>query len=259
MRIADSWFETHSLSEDVTLIRETHVAEYLRCNIWHVRGRDRDLLIDTGTGMRPLKIEVPRLTERPVVAVVTHTHFDHSGGLHEFSHRCGHPAEADIIAHPDPHNTAADAGFVRAEMISALPFQGFHHESFSVRTAPLTQLIDEGDVLDLGDRVFRVLHLPGHSPGSIALYEERTQILFSGDAVYDGPLYDTVYHSDAAVYAESLRRLRELPVSAVHAGHDDSFDAAQMRVIIDEYFAGGRRIGHGASWVQEQIDAEREG
>ena len=45
----------------------------------------------------------------------------------------------------------------------------------------------------LGDRHFEVLHLPGHSPGSIGLWERRTGILFSGDALYDGPLLDELF------------------------------------------------------------------
>ena len=96
--------------------------------------------------------------------------------------------------------------------------------------------------MDLGDRSFRVLHLPGHSPGSIGLYEERTGILLSGDAIYDGEFIDDYYHSDAEAYRATLRRLRDLPVSIVHAGHDRSFDAETMRKVIDAYLAGGQRM-----------------
>ena len=50
--------------------------------------------------------------------------------------------------------------------------------------------IGEGDVIDLGDRAFEVLHLPGHSPGSIGLWDPAAGTLFSGDAIYDGPLLE---------------------------------------------------------------------
>jgi len=43
--------------------------------------------------------------------------------------------------------------------------------------------VRDGDIIDLGDRAFEVLHLPGHSPGSIALFEAATKTLFSGDAI----------------------------------------------------------------------------
>ena len=85
------------------------------------------------------------------------------------------------------------------------------------------RLLADGDVVDLGDRAFEVLHLPGHSPGSIGLWEEATGVLFSGDAVYDGPLLDELDDSDVEAYVATMRRLRELPVTVVHAGHEPSF------------------------------------
>ena len=92
-------------------------------------------------------------------------------------------AEAETMANPTVQNTLIDTGFVRAETFSALPYEGFDYQNYAVKAAPITQLIDEGDVLDLGDRAFTVLHLPGHSPGSIALYEKKSGLLFSGDTV----------------------------------------------------------------------------
>ncbi len=49
--IADRWFESKRIDDDITLLWEPHVVPLMRCNIWHVRGRDRDLMIDTGMGV----------------------------------------------------------------------------------------------------------------------------------------------------------------------------------------------------------------
>ncbi len=239
--LTPDWYETLPVGDGITLIREKYVAGWLRCNIWHVRGRDRDILIDAGMGVRPLKTEVPRLTERPLTAIASHCHFDHIGGSHEFECRLGHRLEAHIMENPTPRNTVSD-GWIRAETFTALPWEGFRPEDYAVRPAPLTGYLDEGDVVDLGDRVFGVFHLPGHSPGSIALYEQATGILFSGDVVYDGGLFDTLYHSNRDDYRASLLRLRELPVTAVHGGHAQSFGRERLITIIDEYLAGGRRL-----------------
>jgi len=251
--VARTWFDRRGLDEGVTLLWEPHVASWLRCNIWHIRGRDRDLLIDAGMGLRPLKSEVAKLTDRPVTAIASHAHFDHIGGSHEFETRLGHAAEAHIHAEPTRDNSAVGS-FVRAETFDAWPYEGFTPESYAVRPAPLTGHLDEGDVIDLGDRVFNVFHLPGHSPGSIALYEVATKTLFAGDVVYDGALYDNVYHSDPDVYRLSLMRLRELDVDTVHGGHYGSFDRSRMGEIIDEYLAGGRRIGDHDAWIAGQIE-----
>ncbi len=250
--VAKDWYETIPMGDGITLIRELHVGGWLRCNIWHVRGRDRDFLVDAGMGVRPLKTEVPQITERPLTAIASHCHFDHIGGSHEFECRLGHEAEAHIMANPTVANTAS-AGWIRAETFTAAPYAGFTFQDYEVKPAPLTGYLDEGDVIDLGDRVFQVFHLPGHSPGSIALYEKDTRILFSGDVIYDGALFDTVYHSDPEIYRQSLLRLKELPVSVVHGGHSGSFGRDHMITIIDEYLAGGRRLGDIGAWLDGQV------
>ena len=257
--IAENWYEVEDIGNDVSLIRETHVASWLRCNIWHVRGRDFDLVIDTGMGLRPLKKDIAQIVEKPVKAVLTHSHFDHMGGANQFDCRLGHSAEADLFADPgddDPNDKEPYFPFVRAETFKALPFAGFDHRSYRVRSASLTGHLDEGDVLDLGDRVFQIFHLPGHSPGSIALYEKKTRILFSGDVVYDGDLLDSTSHSDPVIYRESLKRLKQLPVSVVHGGHFPSFDEAGLHRIIDCYFKGGQRMGDCVKWVNARIAEE---
>ena len=68
---------------------------------------------------------------------------------------------------------ARGPAFVRAETFNALPYSGFTFESYMVRPAPLSGYLDEGDIVDLGNRTFQVFYLPGHSPDSIALYEKR--------------------------------------------------------------------------------------
>ena len=252
LKVAKDWYETKALGEGVSLIRELHVASWLKCNIWHIRGRDRDLIVDTGMGLRPLKTEIPAITERPLTAIITHSHFDHSGGLHEFDCRCGHASEAETMHAPTGHNTVADTGFVRAETFSALPYKDFDYRTYMVKPAPLSGLLDEGDVVDLGDRVFHVLHLPGHSPGSIALYERETGLLFSGDVIYDGALLDNLFHSSPVQLAHSLRRLKELPVATVHGGHYVSFGRDRMVELIDRYLSGGNRIPDIDAWIGEE-------
>ena len=92
-------------------------------------------------------------------------------------------------------------------------------------------------MIDLGDRAFEVLHLPGHSPGSIGLWEEASGVLFSGDAIYDGPLLDELQGSDVEDYAATVRRLRQLPVEVVHGGHENSFGRARLVELCDAYLA----------------------
>jgi glyoxylase-like metal-dependent hydrolase (beta-lactamase superfamily II) len=225
--VAENWFEIRAYSDDITLIFEPHVIPDIRCNMWHVRGRERDLLFDSGMGVMSLREHVALVTEKPLICVASHSHFDHIGGHHEFDTRLIHASEADILGSPDRANTVIDA-YVDAETFTALPHAGFRHEAYTVRAAPPSGLVAEGDVLDLGDRRFEVLHLPGHSPGCIALWEATTKTLLSGDVVYDGPLYDDSYHSVPADYAASMERLRAYPAETIHGGHWPSFGRTRM-------------------------------
>ena len=103
-----SWYKINNLDDGVSRILEAHVAADWRCNIWHVRGRDRDLIIDTGLGLRPIAKDIAMLAERPVIALCTHSHHDHAGGLCQFETRLGHVAEADIFANPTREATVAN-------------------------------------------------------------------------------------------------------------------------------------------------------
>ena len=240
--IAETWYRTRRFGDDVTLIWEPHVDPNVRCNIWHVRGRDRDLLFDSGMGMAPLRENVALLREKPVLCVASHSHFDHVGAHFEFEECLIHGGEADILSHPTRDNTVI-SDYVTAEIFTAYPDAGFDPETYEIRAAPPTRLIDEGDVLDLGDRSLAVLHLPGHSPGCIALWEAATGTLFSGDVIYDGPIYDQIYHSCVPDYIASMERVRDIPAETVHGGHWSSFGRARMREIAAEYMAGKRKPG----------------
>ncbi|MGF1610959.1 MAG: MBL fold metallo-hydrolase [Kiloniellales bacterium] len=242
LAVADRWFETRRLADDVTLIWEPHVSPDVRCNIWHVRGRDRDLLLDSGMGVVSLRDQVALVTEMPVVCVASHAHFDHIGGHHEFAERLIHAAEAEILTAPDADNTVLRS-YVTPEIFTAAPFAGFDVADYAIQPAPPTRLLHEGDGIDLGDRRFEVLHLPGHSPGSIALWEDATRTLFSGDVIYDGELYDHLYHSVIEAYIVSLERLKSVPAETVHGGHYASFGRDRLLALIDDYLAGKRKAG----------------
>ncbi len=249
LRVASSWFERSAIDGDITLLTERHVHPLLRCNIWHVRGRDRDLVVDTGLGVASLTAAAPDVFGDSSVAVATHAHMDHVGGMHEFESRAIHHAEADALADAQGHlpldlsrydeetlGALADMGYdIRAGLLTEIPSQEFSIADHRLVGVAATKLLNEGDVVDLGDRRFEVLHLPGHSPGSIGLLDHASRTLFSGDAIYDGPLLDEIPGSDIQSYVATMRRLRTLAVQTVHAGHGDSMGRARFLELIDDY------------------------
>jgi glyoxylase-like metal-dependent hydrolase (beta-lactamase superfamily II) len=239
---AADWWAVDRVGDDVSFIREPHIEEFYRCNLWHVRGRDRDMLVDSGMGVVSLRAHVPIVTEKRCVAVASHTHFDHIGCHHEFEDRCVHRAEAELLAHPTRANTLADP-YVTDDIFTALPPLPYSSTEYAVKAAPATRLLDDGDIVDLGDRHFEVIHTPGHSPGGIARYEQASRILFSGDILYDGPLIEDTYHANAADYLASMQRLLDLDVRVVHGGHFPSFDGARYRTLIRDWLETKERAG----------------
>jgi glyoxylase-like metal-dependent hydrolase (beta-lactamase superfamily II) len=254
--VADPWFGLERLEDGIVRLAEPHVARLWRANLFWVRGRDADLLVDSGMGVGDLRAAVLALGGRLPILATTHSHLDHIGGHPQFADaRIGvHPAEHAALAAPDGptgldyatltearRDAYRQAGFVAdGLMIDAVPHAGFDIAAHRFTGARATMTLEEGHVLDLGDRRFTVLHLPGHSPGSVGLWEAATGILIAGDAIYDGVLIDTTVDADKDAYRRTMERLRDLPVRVVHGGHRNAFGRERMGRIIDDYLAGCR-------------------
>lgn len=229
------WFSKEMISEAVTRLSEPHVHSFFRANMFHVVGRDADLVIDFGMGLGSLKSELTIPAGKPVLAVATHVHVDHVGSFHEFGNRLGHDAEAAAFAHMPDADTLASYFRTQPNALAQVPPTGVAPEAYAISPAPLTTILTEGDVVDIGDARYTVLHLPGHSPGSIGLLEERTGIFFSGDAIYDGNLVDDLPGCNVEAYKVTMERLLQLDVSTVHGGHGARFGKGRLQEIANTY------------------------
>ncbi|MDB5551250.1 MAG: metallo-beta-lactamase superfamily protein [Rhizobium sp.] len=230
------WFKTAVLAPGITRIIEPHVHGFFQANLYRIEGRDFDIQLDFGVGVRSLT-EVSPAIGRPVMAIASHAHVDHVGSFHEYERRAGHRIEACTFAEMDDAGTLAPA-FVNIEnALTELPAPDWTMSRYRLVPAPLTEFLDEGDVVDLGSRKFTVLHLPGHSPGSIGLLDEHNGDFFSADAIYDEGLVDDIPGADVTTYLKTMQRLAELEVSTVYAGHGAVMDGAQMCRVARDYIA----------------------
>ena len=259
--VAGSWFSARQVADGITLITEPHVASLIRANFYHVRGSEADLIVDTGTGIAPLGWVLGGLVDdaKRVIAVATHTHYDHVGGMHEFGERLVHPQEQELLAgkgqfasllardFPAAWRSQAEDGEheLPEVLVDAVPFEGFDPRHYTLAPARATRLVDEGDQITLGSRVFEVMHTPGHSPGGICLFDRRAGVLFSGDTLYDSRLFDELPGSDIGSYLKTIARLRLLAgIDLVCPGHDDCFGGGRLRELCDAYL---RRRGQAAA------------
>ena len=121
-------------------------------SIYVVEGNDRALVIDAGTNVPQLDQMVARLTDKPVMMVLTHGHGDHVGGIGCF---------------PEVWIHALDSAMITG---GRNPYKGQVH------------CLSDGEVIDLGGRQIEVLHTPGHTSGSITFFDKERHYGFSGDA-----------------------------------------------------------------------------
>ncbi|MBX6387440.1 MAG: MBL fold metallo-hydrolase [Frankia sp.] len=268
MAEAHDWFATRPLRDGVWLVAEPwHVFCFL------VVGRDRAVLIDTGTGIADISVPVRRITSLPVLVVNTHAHDDHRGGNASWDEVAAHPVAVERLAHPVPADRFGAYLTVAAEQIAAyetalaIDDRFFHLFTGDSRPRPLppgrsaagaedipagppASPLADGDVIDLGGRTLRVLHSPGHSPDSLCLFDDRDGLLFVGDTLITGDFWAHTDDTDLAAFVTSLRRLdSELTgqVSRVLPAHTRSCEASPhlLRDAADaiEAVHAGRSVG----------------
>jgi glyoxylase-like metal-dependent hydrolase (beta-lactamase superfamily II) len=266
-----SWFDVRPLAAGVTLIAEPgHVNNFL------VVGEDRAVLLDTGLGVADIRSVAEGLAGKPLSVVNSHYHFDHSGGNRLFDEIAIHRSGAELLGQPAPEGLAEgymaytqrlienwrsykeldDTYFhlVTADtLVRPLP-EGFDPASYEIVPTQATTLLDDGDEIDLGGRVLRVLHTPGHSPDSICLFEERTGLLFGGDTINTGPIYAQLEDSDVASFARSTARLAELgdAVARVFVCHFMRVDNPPG--LLREIAEGFARLIEGSAPFRENAD-----
>lgn len=213
----NDWFVVEEIEEGTWCIQEPYHMEEV-CS-YLVLSTEQALLIDTGLGISNIKEVVEKITKYPVEVVNTHSHYDHVGDNHRFAKISIHKNEARLLERG--HSLEMLRDLVEPEMFKKPPPVGFNPETYSIKPSRPNRQLKDGDTLSIGSRTLQVLHTPGHSPGSICLWEESSDLLFTGDTIYDGPIYAQLPHSDFDDYVRSLSLLCSLApqVSKVLPSH----------------------------------------
>ena len=234
--VVELWYAIQPQGDGILRLNEIHVDPYAVGDIWLVRGSQRDLIVDTGSGIVPPAPIIEALSDKPILAVALNCYYDHAGGWHSFTERACHRLDAAALIDPS-EESALVSQYLTGGSLAALPRAGYATADYRMVGAKPTRLLEDGDVIDLGDRCLEVLHVPGRSPGGIALWEAETGSLFTSDMLYDGEHGPAWPPDDPPSYIASLRRMGDLPVSTVYPGHYGSFDGARMATLIDAQVA----------------------
>ena len=176
------------------------------CNIYLIDG---ELIVDTGTGLNFHAIKEEILSKHDVSGIKaianTHCHFDHTGGNKKFRDWLN----CQIAIHEkDIKSMEAGVGTM-AELFQE-----------TARTVTADRRLKNGSVIKTKNFSFQVIHTPGHTPGSICLYDKTYRIPISGDTVFDGAVGRTDFPGgNKGELINSLNKLSEYPISYLLPGH----------------------------------------
>lgn len=202
------------------------LSEFRLVNAFLVEGSQRAALIDTGCGIGDLAGTVRGLTEKPLIILVTHGHFDHDGGVGQFP---GVP----VYLHPGDQELKLQT---RAMMEKAMgtadlnQLRRFYITSRAPVRCPELEVsellklvpaqpdesdydwlpIEDGAEFDLGGRVLKVIHTPGHSDGEVSILDETSRTLFSGDTANVGIILMRQPNNDTRLIEECSRTMGKL-------------------------------------------------
>ncbi|MFP4115596.1 MAG: MBL fold metallo-hydrolase [Candidatus Aenigmatarchaeota archaeon] len=170
---------------------------------------DNELLVDAGTGafVEETLEQMDRFDVDPgkiKKIILTHEHLDHSGAAKQLKEKLG----AKLLAHEDAKLTP-EAALVE------------YFEDRDFEPPEVDKHLKEDDTIKTSNYQFKVLHTPGHSPGSISLWDKNNQVLVPGDLLFvDGFGRTDIPGGDEDTIKESLRRVKNLgDISVLLPGH----------------------------------------
>jgi hydroxyacylglutathione hydrolase len=164
------------------------------------------LVIDAPMGVTDEIVDTAWAANAKIKAIViTHPHWDHIGDAADLKSKTGAP----LLAHRDAVGKMA----APSSSMGTLPF--------TIAPSKPDSVLDEGDVVELGEHCFTVMHLPGHEPSHIALYSEPDRVFLGGDVLFpNGHGRVDIPGSDQDTMNASLARLAVLPLDVVvYPGH----------------------------------------
>jgi hydroxyacylglutathione hydrolase len=195
-------WQVHEYNPNLYILRQSPCTDYEKPFIYLLFGKDKALLMDTGSRNGNLAPALQRTvknwlarngrTSIPLIVVHSHEHEDHTWGDKELQAM---------------NNPAMPVTFIPSEVEATKRFYGIEHWP-----------TDIGHV-DLGDRIIDLIPIPGHSAVSVALYDRNTAILLAGDTVYPGRLYVGDFPAFQASVERLIKFTEGKPVAQILGNH----------------------------------------
>lgn len=194
-------FQIDDLGDDIYYIVDKSMT-----GMYLVIGSQKAVLIDCGTGIGDLKECVETITDKPVEILATHGHLDHIGGA------CNY----DTLYINEKDRESMKTGILPEERLQFAEFVRSASGDNSWSAADLVKNreihildVNEGDVLDLGERTLTVVNMAGHTKGSLGYFDEKTGTLFAGDGCNNSTFLFLEESTKISEYRDTLLRVKE--------------------------------------------------
>jgi glyoxylase-like metal-dependent hydrolase (beta-lactamase superfamily II) len=212
------WFHLEKINNHVWRIADGDID-----NIYLIQGRDSALLIDSGTGAANLTNYLESIIALPLIVVITHSHPDHAGSINQFKKIHAHPEEFEMIRFFSTNEVRASMA-VPMGLNRVADSLKFHVTDSSY--IPVFIPVLDGYVFDLGDRKIEVIHVPGHTKGSICLLDHKDKLLYTGDNDNTLVWLHTPDALPLEIYLKSLQKLkhRDAQFTTLLPGHGPPID-----------------------------------
>jgi len=196
-----NYYTAERISEHVTRITSL-TGEF----IYLVEGECKAALIDTCLGVGHLRNFVEKITDKPIIVILTHGHVDHAMGAPEFDEVYMNSADNKIFQ--EHKLMEARKGYIHMVLAGRMP--EIDDYDFVQPSEPNFKELKDGMVYDLGGLNLELYETPGHTPGSMAILirEERTLLL--GDACNTFTFLFDEYALSVEEYRDVLQRLDQL-------------------------------------------------
>lgn len=228
----NNWFTIENIDKETFVISE--YKHWEKTHSYLLIGSKRAILIDTGLGIANIRQVVDSLTTLPVLVITTHVHWDHIGGHNLFNDVAVHKEEVQWLSNKFPLSLEVVKSNLLKEKCD-FP-RDFDIEKYGIFQGKPTRVLEDGSLIELGDRRLTAIHTPGHSPGHICLYEAERGYLFSGDLIYSGCL-DAFYPSTNPVdFMKSVNKISSLKIDKVLPAHYSLDISAELIRDIDVAF-----------------------
>ncbi|EPY07387.1 beta-lactamase domain-containing protein [Paenibacillus alvei TS-15] len=186
--IDDPWFTVSKLDDSTFAISE--YGHWERVHSFLLIGSERAALIDTGLGIDDITRMTSQLTSLPITVLTTHVHWDHIGSHGKFEHIYVHALDEDWLVNGIKGLPIEQVRIDVSRDITRPVPPTFDPAAYTPYQGKPTDLLQDGDTIDLGNRKLIVYHTPGHSPGHIVVHDTSRGYLFTGDLLYDEtPIY----------------------------------------------------------------------